>query len=162
MTTTSPWIWLVWVLFAAALLYVVGVRYRRVLLAPAPPGRSGPEASAAPWLYCEDGVPLDKRAAWFRVRVGGTTIVGSRPRAATGSQSTIYLTAHDLREQHLAIRYDRARGRYVVEALEGKVLHNNEPLTAGVPVPLTDGDTLDLGDLTRLRFTFQGPPETFG
>jgi hypothetical protein len=47
----------------------------------------------------------------------------------------------------------------VLEAGDGKVLHNNEVLPSGTSASLTDGDTIDLGDLTRLRFTFTGPPE---
>jgi hypothetical protein len=171
MTHTSFLLWLVWALFAAAVVFVVGARYVRAVLTdpgPRPPGEpaggpggrlSASRSPGAPWLFCEDGAPLDKRAQWFRLRAGGATAVGNRPRAATSEAAYVYLNAHDLREQQVAIRYDRGLRRYLLEHTDGKVLHNNEPLPVGASVPLTDGDTIDLGDVTRLRFTFSGPPE---
>lgn len=158
----NPLVWLVWALFAVALVWVLYSRYFRAVLVGAPTPGAAPEATGSPWLFCEDGPALDRRAAWFRVRPGGTTVVGNRPMAAAGTRGGIFLTAHDLGERHLTIRYDAARRRYILEAGDGKVLHNNEPLTAGSSVALTDGDTLDLGELTRLRFTFSGPPEEGG
>lgn len=159
MTGVEPLGWLTWAVFAAAFLWVLWTRYFRAVLAPTGGRPVAVEATGSPWLFCEDGVGLDRRAAWFRVRPGGTTVVGNRPRAATGGQGGVYLTAHDVGEQHLTIRYDAGRRRYFLEAGDGKVLHNNEALPAGAGAPLTDGDTIDLGDLTRLRFTFTGPPE---
>jgi hypothetical protein len=167
MTHMSVLLWLVWALFAAAVVFVVGARYVRAVLAdPAPraPGEPSSRLAAAavsgpPWLFCEDGAPVDKRAQWFRLRAGGATVVGNRPRAATNDAAYVYLTAHDLREQQVAIRYDRGQRRYLLEHKDGKVLHNNESLPIGASVPLTDGDTIDLGDVTRLRFTLSGPPE---
>jgi hypothetical protein len=167
MTHMSLLLWLVWALFAAAVVFVVGARYVRAVLADPvpratgePPGRvAAPATSRAPWLFCEDGAPIDKRAQWFRLRAGGATVVGNRPRAATTDIAYVYLTAHDLREQQVAIRYDRGQRRYLLEHRDGKVLHNNEPLAIGASMPLTDGDTIDLGDVTRLRFTLSGPPE---
>jgi hypothetical protein len=171
MTHTSFLLWLVWALFAASVVFVVGARYVRAVLAdsaPRTPGEAGSRlagrASAAasagtPWLFCEDGAPIDKRAQWFRLRAGGATLIGNRPRAATSEAAYVYLTAHDLREQQVAVRYDRGQRRYLLEHKDGKVLHNNEPLPVGATAPLTDGDTIDLGDVTRLRFTLSGPPE---
>jgi len=159
MTGGSLLIWAAWALFAAALVWLLYSRYLRAVLAGPSPAAAAPEAVGSPWLFCEDGSNLDRRAAWFRVRPGGTTVVGNQPRAASGTQSAIYLTAHDVGERHLTIRYDPARRRYLLEAGDGKVRHNNEPLPSGASALLTDGDTIDLGDLTRLRFTFSGPPE---
>jgi hypothetical protein len=162
MTGGNLLLWVVWALFAAALVWLLCTRYLRAVLAGPPARAASPAAVGSPWLFCEDGSSLDRRAAWFRVRAGGTTVVGNRPRAATGGLGTIYLTAHDVGEQHLTIRYDPVRRRYLLEAGDGKVMHNNEPLPKGASAPLTDGDTIDLGDLTRLRFTFTGPPEVQG
>jgi hypothetical protein len=159
MTAGNLLIWSVWALFAAALVWLLYARYRRAVIAgPASPP-AGTDASGPPWLFCEDGASLDRRAAWFRLRPGGTTVVGNRPRGASEGQGAIYLTAHDVGERHLTIRYDPGRRRYLLEAGDGKVQHNNEALPPGASAPLTDGDTIDLGDLTRLRFTFAGPPE---
>src|SRR5262249_26242740 len=114
---------------------------------------------AAPWLFCEDGTALDKRARWFRVAPRGTTLVGNRPHSSTGETAHVYLTAHDIKERQLAIRYDHGQRRYVLQRGEGRLMHNNELVTHDPPIVLTDGDTLDLGESTRLRFTFAGPPE---
>jgi hypothetical protein len=159
MTGDNLLVWAVWALFAGALVWLLGTRYLRAVLAGPPTRGAVPEPAASPWLFCEDGSTLDRRAAWFRVRAGGTTVVSNRPRAASGSVGGIYLTAHDVGEQHLTIRYDPPRRRYLLEVGDGKVLHNNEALPRGASAPLTDGDTIDLGELTRLRFTFTGPPE---
>jgi hypothetical protein len=154
---------LVWFLFAASVVYVVVRRYVPAALAVRPVGArslgAGSGAEAPPWLFCEDGTALDKRARWFRVSGQGTTLVGNRPHSSSGDTVHVYLTAHDIKERQLVIRYDRGLRRYVLQRGEGKVLHNNEPVTHDQPVMLTDGDTLDLGDTTRLRFTFSGPPE---
>jgi hypothetical protein len=171
MTHTSFLLWLVWALFAAAVVFVVGARYVRAILTDSVAraasetssriaGRlPAPAASGTPWLFCEDGAPIDKRAQWFGLRAGGATVIGNRPRAATSETAYVYLTAHDLREQQIAIRYDRSQRRYLLEHKDGKVLHNNEPVPVGATAALTDGDTIDLGDVTRLRFTFSGPPQ---
>jgi hypothetical protein len=163
MAETSLIIWLAWFLFAASFVYVVARKYVPAALAVRPDQArldgEGDGMRAAPWLFCEDGTALDKRARWFRVAPQGTTIVGSRPHNATGDTVYVYLTAYDIRERQLVIRYDRGLRRYVLQGGEGRLLHNNEPVSHGQPIVLTDGDTLDLGDVTRLRFTFSGPPE---
>jgi hypothetical protein len=161
MTQSSFLLWLLWALFAAAVVLVVGTRYLRVVLA-APLVAASPPHAGIPWLFCEDGSPLDKRVGWFRLRDGGATVIGHQPRAATERAAYVYLTAHDLRDQQVQIRFDPAQRRYVLEHLDGRVLHNNELLPVGASVSLTDGDTVDLGDVTRLRFTFSGPPEVKG
>jgi hypothetical protein len=163
MAETSFIIWLVWFLFAASFVYVVARKYVPAALAVRPlgvglPGERG-GAVAQPWLFCEDGTALDKRAQWFRVAGEGTTIVGNRPQNASGDTLYIYLTAHDIKQRQIVIRYDRNLRRHVLQHGDGKLLHNNEPVTHDEPIVLTDGDTLDLGDVTRLRFTFSGPPE---
>jgi hypothetical protein len=110
------------------------------------------------WLYCEEGAPLDQQAAWFRVRPGGTTVLGNTPRASVGDTSFIYLSAHDVSDRQVTIRWDAVSGRYLLEKGDGVVQHNNEPVPEGAAVPLTDGDTLELGEVTRLRFTYTAPP----
>src|SRR5438128_4832389 len=156
-------IWIVWLLFAASVVYVIVRRYLPAALAVrAGAARllgEGAAPAGTPWLFCEDGTALDKRARWFRVSPQGTTIVGNRPHSARGDTVYVYLTAHDIKERQLSIRYDRGQRRYVLQRGEGRLLHNNEPIADDAPVVLTDGDTLELGATTRLRFTFSGPPE---
>jgi hypothetical protein len=159
MTQSSFLLWLAWALFAAALVYVVGFRYLREVRASGGLRRADSPRPSAPWLYCEDGSPVDKRAAWFALRGGGMTVIGHQPRPSTERAAYIYLTAHDLEPEQATIRYDRAQRRYLLESMNGKVRHNNDALATGSAALLTDGDTVDLGDVTRLRFTFTGPPE---
>jgi len=163
MAETSFVIWLAWFLFAASLVFVVVKKYVPAALAVRPAGAralsegGGPEA--APWLFCEDGTALDKRARWFRVAPRGITLVGNRPHSSSGDTVYVYLTAHDIKERQMAIRYDPGMRRYVLQRGEGRLLHNNDVVADDQPIVLTDGDTLDLGASTRLRFTFAGPPE---
>jgi hypothetical protein len=163
MAETSVVVWLAWFLFAVSFVYVLVRKYVPAVLAGRPSGArfpgEGAGPPAAPWLFCEDGTALDRRARWFRVAPQGTTLVGNRPHSASGDTVFVYLTAHDIKERQLAIRYDRGLRRYVLQRGDGKLMHNNEPVTHDQPIVLTDGDTLDLGDVTRLRFTFSGPPE---
>jgi hypothetical protein len=171
MTHSSFLLWLAWALFAAALLFVIGFRYLREVRASGPLRSDASERASGvraggrptdhprPWLYCEDGSPVDKRAAWFALRAGGTTVIGHQPRPATERAAYVYLAAHDLDAEQATIRFDRAQRRYVLEPMNGTVRHNNEPLAVGTAAPLTDGDTVDLGEVTRLRFTFTPPPE---
>jgi hypothetical protein len=163
MAETSFVIWLAWFLFAASLVFVVVKKYVPAALAVRPGGvrvlSDGGRPEAAPWLFCEDGTALDKRARWFRVAPRGTTLVGNRPQSSSNETVHVYLTAHDIKERQLAIRYDHGLRRYVLQRGEGRLLHNNEAVMSDQPIVLTDGDTLDLGESTRLRFTFAGPPE---
>jgi hypothetical protein len=163
MAETSLIIWLAWFLFAASLVYVVVKKYVPAALAVRPAGvrflSDVGRQEAAPWLFCEDGTALDKRARWFRVAARGATLVGNRPHSSSSETVHVYLTAHDIKERQLAIRYDHGLRRYVLQRGEGQLRHNNEAVTHDQPIVLTDGDTLDLGESTRLRFTFAGPPE---
>ena len=117
-----------------------------------------PGTPASAWLYCEEGAPLDQQAAWFRVRARGTTVLGNTPRAPVGDTSFVYLSAHDVTDRQVTIRWDAGKGRYLLEKGDGIVRHNNEPVAEGASLPLTDGDTLELGEVTRLRFTSTPPP----
>jgi hypothetical protein len=157
METSNPMLWLAWALFGSYLGWLVWTRYRpEVVKAPALPKETSRAAPA--WLFCEDGALLDKRVQWFPLRTGGQTIVGHRPRASTAETSFIYLTADDVRDEHALLAFNPASGRYEVEALTGgQVHHNNEPLPAGEKAALADGDTLDLGRISRFRFTLTGP-----
>jgi hypothetical protein len=157
MEYSNPLLWLAWAAFGSFLVWLVWTRYRpAVLQAPALP-KETPRAAPA-WLFCEDGTALDKRVQWFPLRPGGRTVVGARPRAATEDTSYLYVTADDIREDHAVISYHAEKGRYLVEAVsEGIVLHNNEAVPAGERPELTDGDTLDLGRISRFRFTLTGP-----
>lgn len=155
--TANPMLWLAWTLFAVVLGGLLWRRYLpAVLQAPALP-KEAPKAAPA-WLFCEEGTSLDKRVQWFNLRTGGNTVVGSRPRTAREETSFVYLTAEDIQEDHARLAYVPESGRYQVEALgTGQVLHNNEPLAPGQPAELADGDTLDLGRISRFRFTLTGP-----
>jgi hypothetical protein len=153
-------LWLAWALFGSFLIWLVWKRYwPDVIQGPALP-KEAPKAPPA-WLFCEDGTTLDKRVRWFDLRPGGKTVVGARPRAATPETAFVYLTADDLQEDHVLIAYDGERGRYLAEPQgTAAVLHNNEPLPAGEKAELADGDTLDLGRVSRFRFTLTGPEES--
>jgi hypothetical protein len=157
MEYSNPLLWLAWFCFGTFLVWLVWTRYRpAVLQAPALP-KEAPKAVPA-WLFCEEGTALDQRVQWFPLRPGGKTVIGSRPRAATEEASYLYLTADDIREDHAVITYQAEVARYVVEAVsEGVVLHNNDPVAPGERPELTDGDTLDLGRISRFRFTLTGP-----
>lgn len=157
MEYSNPLLWLAWFCFGTFLVWLVWTRYRpAVLQAPALP-KEAPKAAPA-WLFCEEGTALDRRVQWFPLRPGGKTVIGSRPRAATEEASYLYLTAEDIREDHAVITYQPEAARYVVEAVsEGVVLHNNDPVPPGERPELTDGDTLDLGRISRFRFTLTGP-----
>ena len=50
-------------------------------------------------------------------------------------------------------------GGYTLPPAGALVRHNNEELLPGTGVVLTDGDTLDLGSQSRVRFTMTGPEE---
>lgn len=156
-------LWLAWAAFGTFLVLLLWKRYLPLIRQPSAlpahlePAEARPAAPEA-WLYCEEGTPLDQRVRWFAVRPGGRTVVGARPRSNTPETEYVYLTAEDIAEDHVLIRFDAAAGRYVVETLDsGLVLHNNEPLGAGAAADLADGDTLDLGRISRFRFTYTGP-----
>ncbi len=159
-------LWLVWAAFGVALMAVVVIRYLRPIFTERLPrlgegmgrvggSRAGPDGA---WLFCEDGAPLDKRAAWFRVRPGGATVLGNTPRGPAGDTAFVYLSAHDVRDRQVTIRWDAGLRRYVLQKGDGVVRHNNEPVADGAALALTDGDTIDLGEMTRMRFTYTGPP----
>jgi hypothetical protein len=158
--TANPLLWLAWAVFGTFLGGLLWKRYRpEVLRGPALP-RETPRAAPA-WLFCEDGAPLDRRVRWFELRPGGRTIAGRRPRASTEETHYLYLTADDIQEEHALIAGNPESGRYEAEALgAGIVLHNNEPLPPGERAELADGDTLDLGRVSRFRFTLTGPEES--
>jgi hypothetical protein len=164
MDAPNPILWLAWACFGTYLVWVVWTRIRPAVLEadalPAPVEEEAELPAVPAWLFCEDGTTLDERVRWFALRPGGTTIIGSRPRAATEDTLFVYLTADDIQEDHARITAEPQTGRYQVEALgRGAVHHNNEPLEPGTPGPLADGDTLDLGRITRFRFTLTGPEE---
>jgi hypothetical protein len=157
MAISSPNLWAVWAAFGLVMLLVT---YRFVQAAVRTPiaERAAPPDPGQPWLYCEEGAPLDLEVRWFRVRPGGRTVLGSRPRSATAETSYIFLNAHGLAEDHAVIRYDEGTGRYRLQAPPGALVrHNNEELAAGEEPVLTDGDTLALADANRFRFTLAGP-----
>jgi hypothetical protein len=157
MENSNPLLWLAWFCFGTYLVWLVWTRYRpAVLRAPAPPVDE-PRALPA-WLYCEDGTALDRRVEWFPLNNNGRTVIGARPRATTSDTAYLYLTADDIQEDHAVISFDSGSGRYVAEPVAaGKVLHNNEPVAPGQRTELVDGDTLDLGRISRFRFTVTGP-----
>ena len=157
MEAQNPLLWLAWALFGSFLAALLWKKYLPAVLQAPPLPKEAPKAPPA-WLFCEDGTTLDKRVQWFGVRPGGRTVVGARPRAAVDNTTFVYLTADDIQEDHALVAFNPASGRYEVEALgTGPVLHNNEPLPAGEKTELTDGDTLDLGRISRFRFTLTGP-----
>lgn len=165
-------LWLAWFTFGTGLVYVLWKRYLPAVLQALPEraedsGLEAPGSGAVPlpvappaWLYCEEGTVLDRKAEWFALRPGGETVLGRRPRAATSETLFIFLNAEDIREDHARVTFDPAEQRYTVEALpQALVLHNNERLEAGERTRLSDGDTLDLGRISRFRFTLTGPEE---
>ncbi|HEU4751457.1 MAG TPA: hypothetical protein VFU47_00015 [Armatimonadota bacterium] len=160
MDNPNPLLWLAWALFGSFLVWLVWKRFLpAVLKGPALP-KEEPKAAPA-WLFCEDGTALDKRVQWFSLRPGGRTVVGARPRSATPETAYVYLTADDLQEDHVLVAYDPAKRRYTAEPQgTAVVLHNNEPLPPGEKAELVDGDTLDLGRISRFRFTQTGPEES--
>jgi hypothetical protein len=158
----NPTLWLAWALFGTFFVLLLWKKYLpAVRQMPDPVALPATEAAkkAPPcWLFCEDGTSWDRRVQWFALRPGGRSVVGARPRKDTPESSFLYLTAEDVREDHAVISYDAQGSRYRVEACGGaRVLHNNEPLEAGHAEDLADGDTLDLGHLSRFRFTLTGP-----
>jgi hypothetical protein len=157
METSNPILWLAWAAFGSFLAALLWKRYLPAVMLSPPAPREAPAAPRA-WLFCEDGTALDRRVQWFDLRQGGRTVVGARPRSATADTSFVYLTADDIREDHVVVDFDPETGRYRAEAVGGAVVqHNNEPLPAGEKAELADGDTLDLGLVSRFRFTLTGP-----
>jgi hypothetical protein len=153
-------LWLAWAVFGTFLVWLLWTRYRPLVLQVPPPPKQAPRAVPA-WLFCEEGAALDRRVQWFALRPGGVTVIGARPRSATAEAEFVYLTAEDIEEDHVVIRFDPETARHQVEPLgSGVVLHNNEPLPAGAAAELADGDTLDLGRISRFRFTLTGPEDT--
>jgi hypothetical protein len=153
-------LWLAWAAFGTLFVLLLWRRYLPLVRQSSALPASTEPVAAAPraWLYCEDGAALDRRVQWFAVRPGGRTVVGARPRSATPETDYLYLTADDIVEDHALIRFDAAGKRYHLATLDsGLVLHNNEPLPAGAEAELADGDTLDLGRISRFRFTYTGP-----
>jgi hypothetical protein len=154
-------LWLTGAAFATALTALVVTRYvrpiftERLARAVDDRGARGPEGA---WLYCEEGAPLDKRAGWFRVRPAGSTVLGNTPRAPISDTAFVYLSAHDLHDRQVTIRWDPSLRRYLLQKGEGIVRHNNEAVPDGATLPLTDGDTIELGEVTRMRFTYTSPP----
>jgi hypothetical protein len=163
MDTANPILWLAWACFGSYLAWFVWARIRPAVLRadlPALPVDEEERTVDPAWLFCEDGTALDQRVRWFALRPGGTTVIGARPRTATEQVLFVYLTADDIQEDHARVTVDPRSSRYQVEALgRGVVLHNNDPIEAGTPHQLADGDTLDLGRITRFRFTLTGPEE---
>jgi hypothetical protein len=158
-------LWLVGAMFGTVLMVVAVTRYVRPIFSDRLTGATETAltaGAAGAWLYCEEGAPLDRRAEWFRVRPGGATVLGNTPRSATSDTSFIYLTAHDIQDRQVTIRWDPGLRRYVLQKGEGTVRHNNELVPEGMAHPLTDGDTIELGEMTRMRFTFTGPPKEQG
>lgn len=162
----NPLLWLASFLFGTALVAVLWSRYLPALRADsAGPRPSVTEAAPPPaaWLLCEEGSALDRRVRWFPLRQGGRTVLGSRPRQPEGETEYLYLAADDAREDHLTVGWDRTAGRYCVERTgEGAVERNNQALEPGERAPLEDGDTLQVGRLTRFRFTLTGPGDDGG
>jgi hypothetical protein len=159
MQNSNFFLWLAWASFGSFLVWLVWKRYLpEVRNAPALP-KEAPIAAPA-WLFCEDGTALDKRVQWFALKPGGETVVGARPRSSTPETTYLYLTADDIAEDHTRVAFNPASGRYELTALgKGAVMHNNEPVAAGETAALADGDTLDLGRISRFRFTLTGPEE---
>lgn len=150
-------LWLAWTGFAGYLGWLL-IKQFLPAVRLAPPAPKEPATAPPAWLFCEDGAALDRKVQWFTVRPGGRTVVGARPRAATADTSYMYLTADDIREDHALVQFDPESGRYTVTCLgDGTVLHNNDPLNVGTTTELADGDTLDLGRISRFRFTLTGP-----
>lgn len=154
-------LWLTGAAFAIGLMSLVVTRYVRPIFTQRVSGSAGaPRARGVEgaWLYCEEGAPLDKRAGWFRVRPGGATVLGNTPRASASDTAFVYLSAHDLHDRQVTIRWDAGARRYILQKGEGLVRHNNETVADGTTLPLTDGDTIELGEVTRMRFTYTNPP----
>jgi len=150
-------LWLAWTSFGGFFAWLLWTRYLPAVREAPPPPKEIAAAPAA-WLFCEEGTALDRRVQWFALRPGGETVIGGRPRAATTETSFVYLSAEDVREDHLSIRFNPEAGRYEAESLgPGAVLHNNEPLPPAERTQLADGDTIDLGRISRFRFTLTGP-----
>lgn len=169
MLDSHPLLWLAWAAFGSCAAWLVLRRLLPAALrggapgalapAPPPPGRARGAAVARPaWLYCEEGTTLERRVAWFPLRQGGHTVLGRRPRPPSPEALYVYLSAEDLRPEHAIIRFDPQLNRYVLENPgDALVVHNNEPLPPDACAPLADGDTLELGRLSRFRFTHTGP-----
>lgn len=150
-------LWLAWASFGGFFVWLLWTRYLPAVR-EAPPPPKEPVKAPAGWLFCEEGATLDLRVRWFELRRGGRTVVGARPRAATADTSFLYLTADDIQEDHVVIQFNPDTGRYELEAAgPGEARHNNEPLAPGERAELVDGDTLDLGRISRFRFTLTGP-----
>lgn len=159
MQTGNPWLWLAWFLFGTYLVLLLWRKYLPAVLEAPPVPREAARPFPA-WLFCEEGAPLDRRVGWFELRPALRNVVGGQPRAATADTFFVYLTADDIRDDHALIRFDPDAGRYRVSALgAATVLHNNDPLNDGQDAELADGDTLDLGRVSRFRFTLTGPEE---
>jgi hypothetical protein len=161
MDVSSPILWAAWVLFGVLVSLVAARLLRAAVTTPAGTAEAAPVRDPGePWLYCEEGAPLDRETRWFRVRPAGNTVLGGRPRSATADTTYTYLAAHDVAEDHAVIYFDPADGRYHLRGPAGApVRHNNEELLPGTGAVLTDGDTLDLGSQSRFRFTMTGPEE---
>ncbi len=157
MPTGNLLLWLCWALFGSYLVWVLLRIYLpnlRTVPEPMPQVKPPPPA----WLFCLEGPALDRRVQWFPLRAGGQTVLGRLPRSDTPATAFVYLTAEDIAADHARLTFDPASGRYRVERLAaGPVLHNDETVPTGSSVELTDGDTLDLGRLSRFRFSLSGP-----
>lgn len=159
MDAANPQMWLAWAGFGVYLCWLLARRFWPLLAAETAPAAAPPALLPAAWLVCEEGTALDLRARWFSLRAGGATLVGHRPRADTAEAAYCFLAAEDLRDEHACLRFNAAAGHYELEALAPGVTHNNEPVPARAHADLADGDTLDLGRITRFRFTLSGPED---
>src|SRR5262245_33589446 len=130
MDVSSPVLWFAWALFGVLVVFATARLVQAAVTTPA--GIAAVPAAplrdpGQPWLYCEEGAPLDVETRWFKLRAGGNTVVGGRPRSATADTTYIYLSAHDVAEDHVVIYFDSADGRYHLRAPAGAaVRHNNE------------------------------------
>src|SRR5262245_47725176 len=118
MAVSSLHLWAAWAAFGLVMLLVTFRFVQAAVRTPMPQRAEAPDPGQA-WLYCEEGAPLDLEVRWFRVRPGGRTVLGSRPRSATADTSYLFLNAHDITEDNAVIRYDEATGRYRLQAPPG-------------------------------------------
>jgi hypothetical protein len=155
-------LWVTTAAFGSFLGWVLWKKYLPLVRTPLE-HHPQPQAAAIPpaWLFCEEGSRIDRRVQWFPLRAGGRTVIGGQPRAETPDTLFVYLAADDIEHDHAVIAFDPEPGRYLVSAAgRAVVLHNNEVLPPGEQARLSDGDTLDFGQLSRFRFLLSGPNDS--
>lgn len=113
--------------------------------------------TAAAGLLCVDGTQVDRAASWFPLRPDEVTVLGHLPRKPQPGLRFHYFHCEDLEPEQARVSYRVEDRLFSLEAVAGEVRHNERPLEPGRQAALREGDTIHLGEVLTLRFTWEGP-----